>query len=102
MRQLLVKFLATTCCFLLLGCGETKETVSEKSQIVFSQSAININTASIAELEKLPNIGEKLAAKIIEHREKFGNFRKPEHLMLVRGVSDRRFREMRNLIRTEN
>jgi competence ComEA-like helix-hairpin-helix protein len=66
-----------------------------------SASAVDINTASAAELEKLPFIGEKTAVKIVVHREKFGKFRKPEHLLLVEGVSDTRFREIRNLIKAE-
>jgi len=62
---------------------------------------INLNTASARELEKLPGIGRALAARIIEHREKYGPFRRPEHLIIVRGISDRRFRALRDLITVE-
>jgi len=62
---------------------------------------ININTAPAGELEKLPGIGKGLAARIIEHREKWGPFRRPEHLIIVRGISDRRFRSLRSLITVE-
>lgn len=62
---------------------------------------ININTATREELEKLPNIGAVLAARIIEHRARYGAFRRVEHLLIVRGVSERRFREMRPLIYAE-
>ena len=62
---------------------------------------ININTASANELETLPGIGKIFAARIIEHRERYGPFRKPEHLIIVRGISDRRFRGLRNLITVE-
>lgn len=62
---------------------------------------ININTASVDELEKLPGIGKTLAARIVEHRENYGPFRKPEHLMVVPGISDRKFRSMRDLIVAE-
>ena len=62
---------------------------------------ININTASAVELEKLPHIGAKTAAAIIEQREKFGRFRKPEHLLLVRGISDAEFREIKNMVAVE-
>lgn len=62
---------------------------------------ININTASAETLEKLPNIGAKTAREIVEHREKFGKFRKPEHLLLIRGVSDKKFREIENLVKAE-
>ena len=62
---------------------------------------ININTASAVELEKLPGIGKALAARIVEHRAAFGPFRRPEHLIMVRGMSDKRFRALRELITVE-
>lgn len=62
---------------------------------------ININTASAAELEKLPHIGAKTAQAIVEYREKFGGFRKPEHLLLIQGISDEKFREVKSLIKVE-
>jgi competence ComEA-like helix-hairpin-helix protein len=62
---------------------------------------ININTASALELEKLPGIGRGFAQRIVEHREKWGAFRRPEHLIMVRGLSDKRFRALRDLITVE-
>lgn len=91
------------CCF-LFACSRQKETqqvLPFQNQVSISESAVNINTATAEELAKLPNIGAKIALDIIEHREKFGKFRKPEHLLLVRGISDKRFRAMRNLIKVE-
>ena len=64
-------------------------------------AAININTATAVELEQLPGIGEALAVRIVQHRENFGSFRRPEHLLLVRGISDRKFRELRPFITVE-
>ena len=91
------------CCFLFACSGQnkSKQVLLIENQNQISEFAININTASAAELERLPNVGEKLAREIIEHREKFGKFRKPEHLLFVRRISDRQFREIRNLIRVE-
>lgn len=66
-----------------------------------TQTRININMASANELETLPGIGKSLAERIIEHREKFGPFRRPEHLIIVRGISDKRFRALRDLIAVE-
>lgn len=71
------------------------------SQQQTSPSRININTASADELETLPGIGKGLAERIVEHREKFGPFRKPEHLIMVRGISDKRFQALQELITVE-
>ena len=99
-----IKLISLTICgCLLICCGqkEAKQILPAQNQENLSQSAININYASAEELEKLPHIGAKTAQEIIEHRETFGKFRKPAHLMLVRGISDKRFREMRNLVKVE-
>ena len=63
--------------------------------------AININTASSAELMRIPFVGEELASKIISHREKYGRFRRTEQLMLLNGISDKRFRQIRHLVRVD-
>ena len=65
------------------------------------QPRININRASVKDLEALPGIGKGLAERIVEHREKYGPFRRAEHLIAVRGISDRRFRALQNLITVE-
>ena len=62
---------------------------------------ININSASVTEIEKLPGVGEALAGRIIAYREEHGPFRRVEHVMMVRGISERKFREIRLLIKTE-
>lgn len=95
--------LLVLCGCLLVCCGQkdAKQVFSGSSAIKISELAININTASASELEKLPHIGGKTAREIIKYRENFGRFRKPEHLLLVRGISDERFRAMRNFIKVE-
>ncbi len=44
---------------------------------------ININTASVSDLEKLPGVGKVLAERIVEHRENYGPFRRAEHLLVL-------------------
>ena len=66
-----------------------------------SAFAVNINSASLEELEKIPHVGESTAKKIIAHREIHGPFRRVEHLMLIQGISDKRFRKIRPLVRVE-
>ncbi len=62
---------------------------------------ININTADAAELERVPRIGPKTAANIIRYRTENGPFRRVEHLMQVRGISEKRFLQMSPYLRTE-
>lgn len=91
------------CWLLFNACSQniknSPPTVKNSPEI--SENAVNLNTAIAAELEKLPNIGAETARKIIEHREKYGKFRRAEHLILVDGMSDKKFREIRNLVRIE-
>ena len=47
---------------------------------------VNINTATVKELVKLKRIGQKVAERIIQYREKEGPFQKPEDIMKVKGV----------------
>lgn len=66
-----------------------------------SAPLINLNTATREELERLPGIGARLAERIIEHREKYGPFRRTEHLLMVRGISERRFQSFSHLLTAE-
>jgi competence ComEA-like helix-hairpin-helix protein len=81
--------------------------LSEQTAPLLSQAEvthaplININTASTKELESLPGIGKGLASRIIAFREQFGRFRRAEYLLMVRGISDRRYRALRALVTAE-
>jgi competence protein ComEA len=52
---------------------------------------VNLNTATAADLEGLPGIGAKTAARIVEYRQKNGPFKKIEELMNIRGVGEKNF-----------
>ena len=87
--------------FLCVGCGnETEVAPQEQTEITISET-INVNIATREELARIPYIGDSTAALIVEFRETHGPFKRPEQLMQIRGVSDKRFRRIRHLIRTE-
>lgn len=50
---------------------------------------INLNTATADQLTAVPGIGDKLAARIVEHRQKNGSFKSVQELMNVRGVGEK-------------
>jgi competence protein ComEA len=77
--------------------------VASRSSIQTSATfqRININTASAKELEALPGIGKGLAARIIGYRQKYGPFAKPEHVLMVHGISEHRFVAIRDQITVE-
>ena len=56
---------------------------------------VNLNTASVVELQQLPGIGEKVAARIVEYRTKKGPFKKIEELMNVQGIGEKSFLKLR-------
>jgi len=57
---------------------------------------LNLNTAPAEQLERLPGVGPKTAARIIEYRQKNGGFKKIEELMNVRGIGEKAFLKMKN------
>ena len=63
-----------------------------------SRHVVNINTATVAELEQLPGITTGLAERIIAFREKNGSFRRSEHLLLVRGFTEKHFQQIKDSI----
>ena len=60
-----------------------------------SVGVVNINSASATDLEALPGIGAKTAARIVEYRQKNGPFKKVEELMNVRGVGEKNFLKLK-------
>ncbi len=60
-----------------------------------SGAIVNINTASATEIATLPGVGAKMAARIIEYRQKNGPFKKVEELMNVRGIGEKNFLKLK-------
>ena len=59
---------------------------------------VNINTATAAELQTLPEIGEKTAQKIIAYREAHGTFKTKEELLRVNGIGEKTYEQIKDLI----
>ena len=61
-------------------------------------SEIDINTASVADLDRLSGIGESRAMDIIKYREENGNFSRIEDIMNVPGIGEKIFEEIKGQI----
>lgn len=59
---------------------------------------LNINTATQAQLEALPGIGETIAARIITYRGSIGGFKSVEQLDNVEGIGEKRMDALRELV----
>jgi len=59
---------------------------------------INLNAATVTDLEKLPGVGPATAARIIEYRQKSGGFKKVEELMNVKGIGEKTFLKLKTLV----
>jgi comEA protein len=59
---------------------------------------VNINTATQEQLEALPGLGAKVAQRIIEYRQKNGNFKKVEDLMNVKGIGEKSFLKLKPML----
>lgn len=56
---------------------------------------LNVNTATAAEFQLLPRIGPSVATRIVEHREKNGAFKSLDDLMLVRGIGESTYEQLK-------
>jgi len=89
-RELII--LGAVCLCLWPGPGPGAQTQAEQR--------INLNTASVEELMRLPNVGPTIAARIVEHRRKHGPFKRPQDVIIIRGMSAKRYRQIAHLLRT--
>lgn len=59
---------------------------------------VNLNTASLAQLDTLPGVGPVLAQRILDHRQQHGGFRSVSDLRQVGGIGDTRYEQLKDLV----
>jgi competence ComEA-like helix-hairpin-helix protein len=55
---------------------------------------VDINKASLAEIEGLPGISYQVAESVVETRNRLGGFRRPEDLLQVKGIKEKRLNKL--------
>lgn len=66
---------------------------------VGAAAPVSLNTATVDQLDTLPGVGPVLAQHILAYRAQHGGFRSVDELREVNGIGDRRFADLRNLVR---
>ncbi|WP_412098966.1 helix-hairpin-helix domain-containing protein [Micromonospora sp. BRA006-A] len=59
---------------------------------------VNLNTATLAQLDALPGVGPVLAQRILDHRDRNGGFRSVSDLRQVDGIGDARYEQLKELV----
>ena len=65
------------------------------------QEKVEINSATVEQLQEVPGIGPTLAARIVDFREEHGPFERVEDLLNVQGIGERTLELMRPYLEVE-
>ncbi len=69
-----------------------KATKPKEPEVTFP---VNINTATLRELDALPGIGEVIGQRIIDYRNAHGPFRSVDELLNVKGIGEKRLADLK-------
>ena len=80
------------------GAGASSASAQPAGQTGSVSGRININTATLDELDELPGVGPATAQAIIEDREANGRFESLEDIMRVSGIGEKKFEKLEDAI----
>jgi comEA protein len=80
------------------AAGQSKDRPAKSKAAAVPTAPLNLNTATVAELQALPGVGASTAKLIVEHRSKNGSFKKVEELMNIKGIGEKSFLKLKPLV----
>ncbi len=78
------------------------QTQSSQQDNTIKDGRVDLNTATSLQLQMLPGIGETLAERIIAYRTEQKGFKNVEELMNVTGIGEKKFLQVKELIKVES
>jgi len=90
--------IALALCLLLAAGTPVLASPLQNPAPAVEKPALNLNAATLDQLETLPGIGRKVAERILEYRTKSGGFKKIEELMNVKGIGEKSFLKIKPLV----
>lgn len=91
--------------FIAVPNEEIKSQKPNQSKIEVEQpqrpAVLNINTASVEDLQTLPNIGPQMAKRIVQYRNEIGNFDKVDALTEVKGIGEKTLEKLKPFVGVE-
>lgn len=96
-KRNLQQFAALAAALLLFSLGSVAAAQKKK----LPAKPVDLNTATIEQLEQLPGIGPTTAQAIVRFREKSGPFRRVEDLLAIRRISKARLEKLRPYVIVE-
>lgn len=68
----------------------------------YAGDMLNVNTATVAQLETIKGIGPKTAAAIVSYREEHGDFSSVAGLTAVKGIGDKKLKKIADGLTVKN
>ncbi|MDQ7004679.1 MAG: helix-hairpin-helix domain-containing protein [Ghiorsea sp.] len=69
------------------------------AQVSAAADQVNINSATVKELQAVKGIGEKTAEAIVQYRKKHGNFSNIAELIHVKGIGEKKLKKMKDSVK---
>ena len=93
-----MRFLLARILFISMTMLAVAPFAAAQSKKPLPQKPLDLNTATVEELQTLPTVGPAAAKAIVRFRERSGLFRRVEDLLAVRGFTQKRLKTLRPYI----
>lgn len=85
--------------YVAINNGNQEHTTATSGEATTSDGRVDINSATIQQLQLLPGIGETIAQRILDYRTENGDFKSIEDLLQVNGIGQAKLEQMRPYIK---